>query len=245
MTKAEKVDLLGIKISNLTTSDLNNEIKCIIDEKRKEHVLNVNINAMNIAYSNKWFKDLLNSAAINFCDGDGVRLGAMLRGKKIKEKITYNKWIWALAEFSLVHGYTWYLLGGRPEVIEKANKTLCDKYPDLKILGYHHGYVDKSRHDEIIGEIKEKKPNILCLGMGMPKQERFLMEHDDDLSYNIVLTGGAVFDYVSGEFKMTPELFTRLKLEWFFRFLQQPKRLFKRYFFGNFFFLFRVIFGLK
>lgn len=237
----ERVDVLGVSISNLSKEELNSKILKVASQNDKEMFLNVNIHAMNIAYSNSWFKDMLNAAYVNFCDGDGVRLGARIVGSKIKEKITYNRWIWDLASFSEKHSLSWFMLGSKPGVIDKCNSILKEKYPKLNINGYHHGFVKDSHvNEQVVEKIKKNKPNILILGMGMPLQEKWLKENFDNLEFNVALTGGAVFDYISGKAKMTPNIFYQLKMEWFYRFLQEPKRLFNRYFIGNPLFLIRI-----
>jgi len=237
----QKLEFLSIQIHNITSSQLDQYIINSIRRDQKKIIANVNIHAMNIAAKQPWFKDFLNQAAVNFCDGDGVRLGARIRGKRIVEKITYNRWIWDLAMISEKEQFSWYLLGSTEKSLKKAVQKLETKYPRLRIVGYHNGYLTDANRKEIIEEIRDKEPNILCLGMGMPLQERFLVENSGVINYNIALTGGAVFDYISGDFKMTPDIFYKLKLEWLYRVIQQPKRLFKRYFIGIPEFFIRVL----
>jgi len=235
------VEILGVKVTNINEIILNQEINKICQNAGKEIITNVNINAMNLAHSNVWFKDFLNDAYINFCDGDGVRLGAKILGHKIYNKITYNRWIWNLAEYSQAEGLSWFLIGSEDRVINKAFQILKIKYPKLRIEGYRNGYFnDEFEIGEISKILKKVKPNILVLGMGMPIQEKFLAKYYPQLTFNVALTGGAVFDYVSGEAKMTPDIYYRLKLEWFYRFLNEPRRLFIRYFLGNPMFIFRI-----
>lgn len=236
------VNLLGVRIHSLTMDDLNEYLVNAVRAGEKCTLANVNINAMNLAYENPWFLKFLNESAINFCDGEGVRLGAKMKGKEIIEKITYNRWIWSLAELSQREGLTWYLLGATEKSISKAVKILKEKFPALEIVGYHNGFIDSETLPELLSDIRKKSPNILCLGMGMPLQEKFLIDYSEQINYNIALTGGAVFDYISGEFKMTPDIFYKLKLEWFYRFINDPKRLFKRYFIGIPLFFLRLLF---
>lgn len=226
------IKLLGVDIHSLTMDELNKLIEQIVEQNEKHVIANVNIHAMNIAHKEDWFKSFLNKASINFCDGDGVRLGALLKGKRIVEKITYNRWIWKLAEISQRKAHSWYLLGSKESSLHKAVDVLNEKYPGLKIAGHHHGYLDANNTKEVVADIQEKSPDILILGMGMPIQEKFLDTHYSQLKFNVALTGGAIFDYISGDFKMTPDIYYRFKLEWFYRFMQQPKRLFRRYFIG-------------
>ncbi|WP_422361170.1 WecB/TagA/CpsF family glycosyltransferase [Reichenbachiella sp.] len=237
----EIVKVQEINITNITSSELNHHIKMSCDDNRKELILNVNVHAMNIAYEQKWFKDLLNGAYINFCDGDGVRIGAKILGKNIIEKITYNRWIWELAEYSSKNGLSWYTVGSEQHVMEKAIAVMREQFPDLKIVGHHHGYLsNKETEKDLVIDIKKKSPNILILGMGMPLQEKWIRKNIRELNFNVALTGGATFEYIAGTAKMTPDIFYRLKLEWFYRFIKDPKRLFKRYFIGNPLFFWRI-----
>lgn len=239
----EYIEVTGIKIHNLTFDELNESIKLLILGGGKHIVSNVNINAMNIAYEQKWFKLFLNNASINFCDGDGVRLAAKLKGKNIKQKITYNRWIWDFASFSEMEGFSFYLIGSKQGTIERAKNVLSSKYPNLEIKGYRNGFFNEdSDISDCIADINDKKPNVLILGMGMPHQEKWLLQNREKLSFNVALTGGAVFEYISGNATMTPAFFYRNKLEWLYRFIKEPRRLFKRYIVGNPLFFLRVIF---
>jgi N-acetylglucosaminyldiphosphoundecaprenol N-acetyl-beta-D-mannosaminyltransferase len=238
----ETVTIQGIKIASLTCSDLNQYIGKKCNEKSKELVLYVNVHALNIAHKTTWFKTMLNSSYINICDGDGVRLGAYLLNKRIKEKITFNRWIWDFAEFSVGNNLSWYLVGSTKNVMNSAVEKLRKEYPKLMITGHHHGFItDKEVNDKLVQDIKLKTPNILIVGMGMPLQEKWLKSNFDDLEFNVALTAGAAFEYVAGTSIMTPNIFYKLKLEWFFRFLQEPRRLFIRYFIGNPLFMFRIL----
>jgi len=238
----EKFNILGVNVSNLGVEELIQKIGFYVKQGQKHNVLYANIHGINLANSLDWFKKLLNRATIVICDGEGVRLGAKILGYHIYEKITYNRFIWDFASYSERNALTWYLVGSKSNIIEKAVDVLRAKYPKLEIVGHRNGFFnDEKEYEELIEDLENIKPNILILGMGMPHQERLLMKYGSKLTYNVSLTGGAVFEYVSGNAKMTPELFHKLKLEWFYRFLHEPKRLFRRYFIGNPLFIIRII----
>jgi N-acetylglucosaminyldiphosphoundecaprenol N-acetyl-beta-D-mannosaminyltransferase len=242
MTHFGRISLLGIQITDCTASELNAYICETIAAGRREAILNVNVHCMNLAWALPWRRAYLNQAAVVFCDGDGVRLGARLAGKRIREKITYNTWIWEIAAVSAACGHRWYLVGGRPKVAEEAGERLRARFPSLQIVGCHSGYfaaLDEA--ERLIADINRKEPHVLVLGMGMPIQEAWLADHLSRLRVNVALTGGAVFDYVSGRRRITPGVFRRLKLEWLYRWLAEPRRLFWRYAVGNPLFLGRVL----
>ena len=236
------LDLLDIKITTCSKEQLNQYICRVIEQGRKQLVPNVNIFCMNLCFTHKWLRTLLNSSELVFCDGDGVRLGAWMAGRHIEEKITYNRWIWDLAKLSASKGFSWYLLGARDHAIQCAVKTLALRFPQLQIAGFHSGFFSGDLEEQaVVAEINACHPNLLIVGMGMPLQEQWLMRHLPHLNVNVALTGGAVFDYVGGGLKMAPDIFYRMKMEWLFRLAQSPRRLFARYIIGNHLFLWRVI----
>lgn len=240
-----KIDVLSIKIDPITVNDLHKKIEEIIEKGRKGLILHVNIHCLNLSYKEVWLRDFLNSAEIVVCDGDGVRWGAKMLGQYIPQRITYADWIWHLCEFCGKRGYSLFFLGAREGVAERAAERLMIKYSDLKVVGIHHGYFQKNgkENTEVIELINTKKPNILILGLGMPIQERWLCENWERINANIFLTGGAVFDFVSGIVPRCPRWMADNSLEWFFRFIIEPKRMFRRYIIGNPLFFIRILKG--
>ncbi len=240
-----RINILGVWVDALTVDELHGELVSIIDRHDCIQVLNVNVNCLNLAYERPWLRDLLNSAEVVFCDGDGVRLGARLLGRRLPSRITYADWLWELAQFSEPRGYSFFFLGARPGVADRAAARLQARFPNLQIVGTHHGFFDKAvdslENEDVIRQINGVRPNILVLGFGMPLQERWLLENWDRVEANIVLTGGAVFDYISGELQRAPSWMTDHGLEWLGRLIIEPRRLWKRYLIGNPVFLYRVL----
>jgi N-acetylglucosaminyldiphosphoundecaprenol N-acetyl-beta-D-mannosaminyltransferase len=172
-------------------------------------------------------------------------LAARLLGRRIPERITYADWAWRLAAFAEAEGFSVYLLGARPGVAQEAARRLQARYPDLEIVGVHHGFFDHAagslENEAVVREINDARPDILLVGMGMPLQEYWLMENQDRLQGGVVLTGGAVFDYVSGGLRRGPRALTHSGFEWLARLLVEPRRLWRRYLIGNPLFLLRVL----
>jgi N-acetylglucosaminyldiphosphoundecaprenol N-acetyl-beta-D-mannosaminyltransferase len=240
----EEIRILDIKVNPLTTDELNREIGEIIREGRKELVLNVNVNAINQALKHPFMKELLNDAAIVFCDGHGVIMGAKILGVDIPERITYADWMWDLSAYMEGEGFSFYFLGAEEGVARAAADKLTGRYPDLRVAGVRNGYFDKGRgaeNDAVIDEINKVAPDVLVVGFGMPAQERWLMENWERIDARVALTGGACFDFISGSVRRAPRWMMTLWLEWFFRLLLQPRRMFYRYVIGNPLFIARVI----
>ena len=240
-----EIRILKTKVTPISINTLHKHIEYTINQENKKILLNVNVNCINLAYNQKWLRQFINDAYIVFCDGAGVMLGAWILGYSIPQRITYADWIWELSEFAEKHNYTCYFLGAKEGVAEKAATNLKKQYPGLNIVGVHHGYFQKTcghpENETVIKLINKAQPNILIVGFGMPLQEHWLMENWQHIDANVALTGGAVFDYASGNLQRAPQWMTNHGLEWFGRFIIEPRRLWKRYFLGNPLFLWRII----
>ena len=236
--------ILGVKVHPITVAELHEYIGNIIKNDQKASILNVNVHCLNLAYKDTALKQTLNKSDLVFCDGAGVILGAKILGYQIPERITYADWMWDLAKFCAENKFSLFFLGAKPGTAEKAAKQLLKRFPDLQITGVQHGYFEKSsgsaENEAVIEKINTAQPNILVLGFGMPMQEHWLMENAGRIQTNIFLTGGAVFDYVSGSLQRAPGWMTTHGLEWLGRLLIEPGRLWKRYLLGNPVFLWRV-----
>ena len=241
----EPVNVLGVGVDPLTVEELHAEIGGCICGGERALVLNANAHCLNLAYDDAELKSFLNRARVVFCDGAGVVLAARILGGYIPGRITYADWIRRLAAFAASEGFSLYFLGARPGVAEKAAAKLTGRYPGLKISGIHHGYFDQTsgspQNEAVLREINFAKPDILIVGFGMPLQERWLMRNWGSLDAGVALTGGAVFDYVSGEVRRGPRILTDNGFEWLARFLIEPGRLWRRYLVGNPLFLWRVL----
>jgi N-acetylglucosaminyldiphosphoundecaprenol N-acetyl-beta-D-mannosaminyltransferase len=242
---AGRVDVLGVGVDPVTVEGLHGEVGRLIRNGHRGSVLNVNVHCLNLCYEDSELRGFLNGADVVFCDGAGVMLAARLLGRRIPERITYADWAWQLAAFAEAEGFSVYLLGARPGVAQEAARRLQARYPNLKIVGVRHGFFDHAagspENEVVVEEINGAKPDILLVGLGMPLQEYWLMENRDRFQAGVVLTGGAVFDYVSGGLRRGPHVLTDNGFEWLARLLIEPRRLWRRYLIGNLLFLMRVL----
>jgi N-acetylglucosaminyldiphosphoundecaprenol N-acetyl-beta-D-mannosaminyltransferase len=239
------VNVLGVGIDPVTVGQLHAGIKCLVESEKRGTVLNVNAHCLNLLYRDAALRGFFEGADLVFCDGAGVMLAARLLGKRIPERITYAEWMWRLAAFAEAEGLSLFLLGAGPDVAERAAQRLRTQHPDLRISGVEHGYFDHSpasrENEAVLRKVNAARPDILIVGLEMPLQERWLMENRDALDANVALTGGAVFDYVSGRLRRGPRLLTDNGFEWLARLIVEPRRLWRRYLIGNPLFLLRVL----
>ena len=119
---------------------------------------------------------------------------------------------------------TVYFFGGAPGVAVAAAKRMKKVYPELKIIGGHHGYFDDEEEKKIIADIKRLSPSILLVGLGAPKQEKWISAHLQEVGVKVAIGIGGSFDVMAGNVKRAPKIFRKLGLEWFYRLATQPSR---------------------
>jgi len=226
----DHVDVLGVRVDAITKENLTEEIGRIIDANGREYLAYVNVHAVNIARSQKAFRDFVNGSPIVYCDGEGVRLGARLLGHRLPPRIVLTYWIWELSAFCEKRGYSVFLLGSTEENVEVAGKELRKRFPALKIAGMHHGFFRKegTECDEVVRIVNDAVPNVLFVCFGMPLQEQWVERNLGRLEANVILFGGSTIDYTAGKKHVAPRWMCEVGLEWLYRLFQEPRRLWKR-----------------
>ena len=243
--KKERVNVLGVEVDPVIVTELHERILAAVRKGGRALILHVNAYALNLCYRDSDLRSFFNAASVVFCDGAGVMLAARILGRGLPERITYADWTWQFASFAERESLSLFFLGARPGVAEKAATRLQQRYPNLKIVGVQHGYFDRTigapENEAVLSKINSTRPDMLLLGFGMPLQERWLMQNWDCLDVRVALTGGAAFDYISGELRRGPHFLTDNGFEWLARLFIEPKRLWRRYVIGNPLFLLRVL----
>jgi len=238
-------DVLGVPVDGVTLPQLLEALLGDAESDRRATVLHANVHGINLAQEHRWLKESYRSADLVYCDGFGVRLAARMLGYRIPPRLTAADWMWDLAARWEESGHSIYFLGSRPGVAERAADRLQSEFPGLRILGTHHGYFDKApggdENRRVVEAINRARPDLLCVGFGMPLQERWLRENRVNLEARVALALGATFDFLSGDVRRAPTWMTSLGLEWLGRLLTEPHRLWRRYAFGNPLFLARVL----
>lgn len=239
------VEVLGVRVHDLSREELCARISALIRAGGRGVIANANVNAMNHAWSLKWFREFLNGSHTVFCDGYGVIVGARLLGQRLRHRNTYADLMWSLVGMAQDNGFSLYFLGAAPGVGEAAARRLRGFFPGLRIAGVLHGFFDKAAGGEeserVVAAINACRPDILIVGFGMPIQEKWLRENMARLEVKVAMPGGAVFDYMSGRVRRAPRWMTDHGLEWFGRLLMEPRRLWRRYLIGNPLFILRVL----
>ncbi len=219
--------ILGVKFNNVTHSEAVNILEGFLKEEKCHAVFTPNPEIVMAARADKEFMRILNNADLVVPDGIGVVIASKLTKEKLKERVAGYDLIQGLFSAVKNKDYTVYFFGGAPGVAEEAKAKMEQIHKGLKIIGVFDGYFDEEKEKLIFEDIKNKKPDILLVGLGAPKQEKWIYSHKNELPVKICVGVGGSFDGMSGKVKRAPEFFIKFGLEWFYRLLRQPSRFFR------------------
>lgn len=229
MSCFQYIDFCGIKIVNASRDDFT---KCIttslINGERRKVCFSLNGQSLSDYHSSKFFSELLSKGDIIHADGMSiVKASKYVSKQPLIERIATTDWFHDVARSTENTPISHYFLGAKQEVLEQVIANVKSLYPGLKIAGYHHGYFKED--NEIIALLNSSNPDILWVGMGRPKQEKYALLFKDKTNVGLIKTCGGLFDFLSGKNKRAPLWMHNLGLEWLYRLYLEPKRLFKRY----------------
>jgi N-acetylglucosaminyldiphosphoundecaprenol N-acetyl-beta-D-mannosaminyltransferase len=224
----------NLAVHPLRLSQLIAWISAALERPGRATVFYANIHAVNLAEHDTAFLAAYATADVTFCDGQGVRLGAALLGRPLPERFTPPDWIDQLMAVCAARGQRVFLLGSQPGVADEAAARLRARHRGLQIAA-HHGYILASSQEEAaaLEAIHAYAPALLLVGMGMPAQERWIANRRAELNVPVVMSVGALFDYLAGHVSRGPRWLTDNGFEWLCRLWYEPRRLWRRYLLGN------------
>ncbi len=229
----DKVKIFGVNIYNVTLDETSSLLEEYLKGDSIKAIYTPNTEIVMAAKKDHKLKDLINKGDLVIPDGIGLIYGSRIKKKPLKERVTGFDTSMKLLEIANANSYSLYLLGGKDGVARDAAENISLKYPNIKVVGYHHGYFKgshlglKGQADEerILKEINQKSPDIIFVGFGFPKQEMWIDANRFQLKSKIIIGNGGVMDILSGNSSRAPEIFIKLGLEWFYRLLQDPSRI--------------------
>lgn len=227
-----RIDFLNTSMDVLSMDETVHEIKKRINEKRfTQHVV---VNVAKIVNSRKDFqlKESVESCDIINIDGMGVVWGARALGYDIPERVAGVDLFHNLIAMSAKNDFPVFLLGAKEEVVSEVKDKLSILYPNIKVAGYHHGYFWNNEED-VVNQIKQSGARLLFVAITSPKKENFINKWKDQLGVDFVMGVGGTFDVVAGKVKRAPVWMQKAGLEWLYRVIQEPRRMWKRYLITN------------
>lgn len=229
-----RIKFLNIEIDNLSMQESIDYIDKLIQNKKPSYLVTPNVDHIVKLEKDKEFMEVYDNADLILTDGMPLIWISKILKTPIKEKVSGSDIFPEICKLAVKKDYSIFLLGAAEGVAVKAANNLKNKYEGLNILGTFspsYGFEnDEVEIRYIIKKISEAKPDILAVGLGAPKQEKFIYKYKDELNVPISLAIGASIDFEAGNINRAPLWMQRIGLEWFYRFLKEPKRMFKRYF---------------
>lgn len=225
---------MNLCLDDITFDEAVGRIGRMACDDGKHYVVTPNVDHVMKIEKDLELRKIYENADLILTDGTPLMWIAESLGDPIKEKITGADMFPKVCEMAAEKGYTIFFLGAGPGVADRAKERLEKRYPGLTVVGTYSPPLNFEKNtkevDKTIEIINEKNPQILVVGLGCPKQEKFIYRYLDRMNIHVALPFGAAIDFEAGMVKRAPLWMRKVGLEWFFRFLQEPGRLFKRYF---------------
>lgn len=244
MSTIKTCRILGVNIAVTNMAQTVQYIENNLEKLRGKYICVSNVHTTIMAHDNPAYRNVQNSAAIALPDGKPLSVVSRKRGYTEAERVTGPDLMGEL--FSRDNGLRHYFYGGKEETIQVLSEKLPGEYPSLRIAGMvspPFRPLTEEEDERELQKMNDAKADIIWIGLGAPKQERYMYEHRGKVN-GVMIGVGAGFDYYAGTIKRAPMWMQKLSLEWLYRLMQDPKRLFRRYFATNFKFL-RLTMGRK
>ncbi len=217
----QMIEFGGYKILCGNAQTIRGEIVNRINKGEKLFVVTLNSQIYLRAQENCQYKQAIEKATLHLPDGAGI-VWAIKKWCKINtDRVPGIETMQFLCEVSKNFGWSVYLLGSTAEIVQRAAKNLIQS--GVKVVGWHHGFFSG---DGPVDEIKSKMPDLLFVGMGVPKQELWIYSHLD-LPFKLAMGVGGSIDVIAGVQKRAPKIFQKLRLEWFYRWMKEPRKRWK------------------
>lgn len=237
----DKVQILNGYFDSVTTEETLDWIARCMRLGTRGYICTVNVAILMMMASEPRLQQFVNAAALVVADGQPLIWVSRLFSCPLPERVTGIDLVDAIAQLAEHKRFRVYLLGASQEVIQAVAANLQQKYPRLEICGCDDGYFSAAEAPERVEAIRKSGAQILFVGMGVPRQEFFLAEYWSDLGVNLAIGVGGSFDVIAGMKQRAPLWMQEVGLEWLFRLLQEPRRLWKRYLVTNLKFIYQVL----
>lgn len=233
--------LFGVPIDALTMDEVLSIADDTISHDRQLLICVVNAAKLVYMRQDEALRDAVLSAHLVLADGMSVVWAARLLGCRIPERVAGIDLMFSLLENGNERGYRIFCLGATEEVMGAVRRRIETDYPKVELVGCRHGYYAPEEETEIAAEIAAAEPDILFVGMSMPKKELFLSRWASEMKVPVCHGVGGAFDILAGKVKRAPGAVQRFGMEWSYRFIQEPRRMWRRYLVTNFIFCCMVV----
>lgn len=230
----EKQPLLNTYVNNMDMLETIEAIDDLIMQGKKSYVVPINVDVVMKMESDPYLRLIAQNAEMVLVDGMPLVWIAKWHGRPVKEKISGSDLVPLLCSHAAKKGYSVFILGGKEGVSDKARARLEKEFPEINVIGTYSpplGFEkDETELEQINNILSKVQPDLLIVCFGCPKQEKWIYENYIKCGATVSICAGATVDFLAGEVNRAPRWVSKLGFEWFYRFLKEPKRMFKRYF---------------
>ena len=234
----EELQHCEILKTNINVTNMSDTIKYIgghLDDLRGKYICVSNVHTTVMSYENEEYRKIQSGAAMALPDGAPLSSYSRRKGYKQAQRVTGPDLMLELFAISKEKGYRHYFYGATEETLQSMKEVLERDYPGIQIAGMYappFRALTPQEDAQVVAKINESRPDFIWIGLGAPKQEEWMYQHMGQLQ-GVLIGVGAGFDYLAGYIKRAPRWMQRMSLEWLYRLLQDPKRLWRRYFTSN------------
>ena len=228
-------NIMGVNIAAINMEWLLDFLNTYIDELHGGYICVANVHTTVTAYENEEYCVIQNGGLMSIPDGGPLATVGRRRGNKEMERIAGPSLMGEVFNILTQKGYRHFFFGSTEETLDLLYKKLTECYPGIQIVGMYSPPfhpMTKEEDEAIINCINETKPDFVWIGLGAPKQEKWMADHQGKVD-GLMIGVGAGFDYYAGNIKRAPKWMQKRNLEWAYRLMQEPKRLFYRYWHTN------------
>lgn len=238
----ERVTLFGCNIDNVSMEETLERVEGFVRARRPHQHVVVNVDKLVKASRDEDLRRIINACDLVNVDGMPVVWASRLLGKPLKERVAGIDLFEALMRRAADKGWRVFLLGARPDVVREVAATYARRYPSLVLAGVRDGYWQgKDAEAGVVRQVRDSGADLLFVAISSPKKEQFLGLYQADMRIPFAMGVGGSFDVAIGRVRRAPAWMQKAGLEWFFRFLQEPRRMFRRYFIDDMTFIWLVI----
>jgi len=225
--KIPAVSLFGVRVHAVSMDEALQHILCFVREGIPRQVVTADSSMVVMAQHDDHLRDIINRADLVTPDSIGILWACRQRGIRMPERVSGVDIVLRLAQVSAQTGLRLYFLGAQPGVAEEAAQRLQEKYAGAQIAGCHHGYFPPEQEEAVLEHIRETAPDVLCVALGIPKQEKWIDRYRERLRVPVSIGVGGTFDVLTGRVRRAPLWMQRIGMEWLWRVGHNPRKISK------------------
>jgi N-acetylglucosaminyldiphosphoundecaprenol N-acetyl-beta-D-mannosaminyltransferase len=222
--------VLSVMVDNLSMDETVQKVAAFVADGRPHQHVVVNADKIVKAAKDPALAQIIAECDLINADGMPVLWAARALGQPLKERVTGIDLFFRLLAEAEQRGWRVYFLGAREEVLREVERRALQRHANLQVAGTRNGYWNADEEPAVVGAIAQSRCDLLFVAISSPKKEQFLAQHQADMKVPFAMGVGGSFDVMAGLTQRAPLWMQKTGLEWFYRFLQEPRRMFRRYF---------------